>query len=38
MNYKDFTLDQCILFYNAGKIACECNADRQIVIFIKEEE
>lgn len=36
MEYNKITLEECLAYYNTGKMACECNADKEEVIFSKE--
>lgn len=36
MGYNKITLEECFVYYHTGKVACECNADKEEVIFCKE--
>ena len=36
MDYNKITLEECLVYYHTGKVACECNADKKEVIFCKE--
>lgn len=36
MKYEDITLEECFVYYYTRKVACECNADKEEVIFSKE--
>lgn len=36
MDYNKITLEECFVYYHTGKVACECDADKEEVIFCKE--
>lgn len=36
MDYNNITLEDCFVYYYTGKTVCECNADKEEVIFCKE--
>ena len=36
MKYEDITIENCFILYHEKKIASECNADKEEVIFCKE--
>jgi hypothetical protein len=36
MDYNKITLEECFVYYHTGKTVCECNADKEEIIFSKE--
>lgn len=36
MDYNKITLHECLVYYETEKVACECNSDKEEIIFCKE--